>query len=140
MASDPCTDSEHCGWCFTKENIMPKGGRSPRQKGNRTEYEVVDALRAAGVAARRVPLSGSGSDKGDVAFSLHKPLLGEVKRRADGFSLIYRWLEDADVLFLRTDHKKMLAVLPLPLLLEIYAHVATCSDAKADPPPSDVVE
>ena len=64
------------------------GGRASRQKGNRVERALVHALREAGFAAERVPLSGSvgGRYLGDISV----PLLGldrtvEVKARAHGF-------------------------------------------------------
>ena len=73
------------------------GGRASRDKGNRTEREVVRVLQNAGIAGERVPLSGAahGSFGGDVSC----PVLGidqrlEVKCRSRGFQQIYGWLND----------------------------------------------
>lgn len=52
-------------------------GKSPRQKGDRLEREVVKVLTEAGIKAKRVPLSGSAKGyPGDIAVNL--PGLDEV--------------------------------------------------------------
>jgi Holliday junction resolvase len=52
-------------------------GKSPRQKGDRLERELVKLLEAAGIPAKRVPLSGSARGyPGDITATL--PGLGEV--------------------------------------------------------------
>jgi Holliday junction resolvase len=100
------------------------GGRASRQKGNRVERALVHALREAGFAAERVPLSGSvgGRYLGDISV----PLLGldrtvEVKARAHGFQQLYAWLEARDILIVRADRREPLVVLPLKLAAEIAA-------------------
>jgi hypothetical protein len=83
----------------------------PRQ-GPRIEREIVARHIAIGIKAERVPLSGSaryrgnGSDIDVYAFGPDAaPLVGEVKARANGesFTILERWLGDADLLFLRRD-------------------------------------
>jgi Holliday junction resolvase len=98
------------------------GGRSPRQKGNREERALVRFLQANGFAAERVPCSGSagGSYLGDLTL----PILGvdrcvEVKVRGNGFSQLYRWLADRDLLIVRADRCEPLVVVPLRLAIEI---------------------
>lgn len=98
------------------------GGRKSRDKGNRAERALVRALQDKGFAAERVPLSGSAGGKycGDLTI----PILGrdhvvEVKVRATGFSQLYTWLEDRDVLVVRADRREPLVVLPIKLAIEI---------------------
>jgi Holliday junction resolvase len=101
-----------------------RGGKAPREKGNRAERAIVKFLQGHGFAAERVPLSGSvgGSYEGDLTI----PILGadcvvEVKCRADGFKELYRWLIDRDILIVRADRREPLVVLPLKLAAKIAA-------------------
>jgi hypothetical protein len=82
-------------------------------------------LQNGGLAAERIPLSGSagGSFVGDLTV----PLLGadrvvEVKCRADGWRELYRWLEGRDLLVVKADRREPLVVLPLNLAAEIAAN------------------
>ena len=73
-------------------------GRRSRSKGARTERSIVNALQANGIAAVRVPLSGSvgGRFAGDIVLPLMgRDLCVEVKARADGFRELYCWLNRA---------------------------------------------
>jgi Holliday junction resolvase len=99
-----------------------RGGRASRQKGNRTERALVRYLQERGLAAERVPLSGSvrGRFGGDISV----PLLGvdrrvEVKVRGNGFARLYDWLEGNDFLIVRADRQEPLVVIPLKLAAEI---------------------
>jgi hypothetical protein len=97
-------------------------GRAPRQKGNRFETHLRDLLQAAGIAAERVPLSGSAG--GRYAGDLSVPLLGvdrvvEAKCRGTGFRQLYDWLEGRDLLIVRADRRQPLVVLPLTLAIAI---------------------
>jgi Holliday junction resolvase len=101
-----------------------KGGRKSRDKGNRAERAIVKFLQERGLAAERVPLSGSagGSYLGDLTV----PVIGvdrviEVKVRAKGFSQLYDWLIDRDILIVRADRSEPLVILPLKLAAEIAA-------------------
>ena len=73
-------------------------GRRSRSKGARTERGIVNALKASGIAAVRVPLSGAvgGRFGGDIVLPLMgRDLCVEVKARADGFRELYSWLDQA---------------------------------------------
>ncbi len=90
-------------------------GKSPRQKGDRLEREVVKLLEAAGIPAKRVPLSGSARGyPGDITATL--PGLGEAclecKSRKD-FKTLHAWLEHRDAVILKADRKEPLMVLRL---------------------------
>ena len=90
-------------------------GTSSKRKGNRAERELVRKLREMGLEAHRVPLSGSAEGyPGDVVISSgERELIGEVKRRKEGFKELYRWLEGKDILFLRADRREWLVVMRL---------------------------
>jgi len=98
-------------------------GRYERNKGIRAERQVVAILRELGLDARRVPLSGSAPHfKGDVQINTKAgKLLAEVKVRRNGFTSLYRWLDEsvADILIIKQDRKKFLAVLELDTLARI---------------------
>lgn len=99
-----------------------RGGRRPRDKGNRFERRLVAALQRAGIAAERVPLSGSAGGK--YAGDLSIPVLGidrrcECKARNNGFAQLYTWLAQRDLLIVRQDRREPLVVIPLKLAVEI---------------------
>jgi hypothetical protein len=99
-----------------------KGGRRPKAKGNRLERQLVDLLQRAGIAAERVPLSGSAGGK--YAGDLSIPVLGidrccECKARSKGFGQLYAWLDQRDLLIIRQDRREPLVVIPLKLAIEI---------------------
>lgn len=72
-----------------------------KRKGSGFEREVVEALKAAGLAAKRVPLSGAMAEyKGDVIVGDYRM---ECKRRKAGFKTHYGWLGDNDFLAFRDD-------------------------------------
>ena len=104
----------------------PSGGKAPRAKGDRFERAIVKLLQDKGLGAERVPLSGSagGSYVGDIGVScpcLGRDLVVEAKARADGFSQLYQWLQDRDVLVVKADRRDALVVIPLKLAVEILA-------------------
>lgn len=83
-----------------------------KAKGTGYETEIVKAHRALGIASRRQPMSGALADfPCDVQIA---GLLGECKRSRKQCTRLYNALEQggADILFVRDDHKKTLAVLP----------------------------
>ena len=93
-------------------------GKSQRDKGYRVENETRKKLEAHGLDAYRVPLSGGASIKGDVVIRKGDPLPAdegtlEIKARANGFKQIYKWLEDADALVLKSDRQRPLVVMDL---------------------------
>jgi hypothetical protein len=98
------------------------GGRAPKQKGTRTERRIVSLCQTGGLAAERIPLSGSvgGRFSGDISV----PLLGvdrtvEVKCRASGFAQLYGWLADNFALVVKRDRDAPLVVMRLSDALEI---------------------
>jgi Holliday junction resolvase len=95
-------------------------GRAPRRKGDRVERAVLADLKAAGLAVKRVPLSGSAAGyPGDLSVRLGgRDRCVEVKARAD-FKTLYGWLEDRDALILKADRKAPLVVLRLSDVLEL---------------------
>ena len=49
----------------------------------------------------------------------------EVKYRADGFNLLYRWLTDTQILAVRRKRKSWLIVIPVDVLLDLLDEAAT---------------
>ncbi len=97
-------------------------GRRSRDKGARAERSISNALRANGIAAVRVPLSGAtgGRFAGDIVLPLMgRDLCVEVKARADGFRELYSWLDQRDVLIVKADRQEPLVVVRLSLAAEI---------------------
>jgi hypothetical protein len=110
---------------------MP-GGKKSRDKGVRSERNLVRKLRELGIPARRVPLSGShpgepddliicDCDVGEKLDSGHAghaadasqcdvTKRAEVKVRAKGFKQIYRWIEGTQLLFIKNDGGDWLVV------------------------------
>jgi hypothetical protein len=98
------------------------GGARSRRKGARAEVALVNLLQAAGFSAEKVPLSGASHGRfgGDVSV----PLLGidrrvEVKVRADGFRELYKWINGADLLVVRSNHHPPLVILPMRFAIEV---------------------
>ena len=97
-------------------------GRRSRSKGVRTERSIVNALRASGIGAVRVPLSGAvgGRFAGDIVLPLMgRDLCVEVKARAGGFRELYCWLNGRDMLIVKADRQEPLVVLPMSLAAKI---------------------
>jgi len=102
-------------------------GRKSFRKGRQAEYEVKSILEQHGFKVQRVPLSGSTEfAKGDLVITkidkLGRPsetFLAEVKRRADGFKELYKFLEGRRLCFLRADRKGWLVVVRLADFLEM---------------------
>jgi Holliday junction resolvase len=97
-------------------------GRRSRSKGARTERSIVNALKASGIAAERVPLSGAcgGRFGGDIVLPLvGRELFVEVKARANGFRELYSCLNQRDVLIVKADRQEPLVVVRLSLAAEI---------------------
>ena len=98
-------------------------GRSPRQKGDRLERFIVNELRAAGIDAYRVPLSGAMRGfKGDIHIkSSTRNLTMEAKSRKAGFKFIYDSLGDNDLLCVRVDRDDPLVIMPLSTFTEVLS-------------------
>lgn len=91
------------------------GGKASRDKGSRFEREIVNLLKANGLDAYRIPLSGASAGfKGDIQIRLgDKRLTLEAKSRGSGFKFIYDSLEGSDALCLRADRQEALIVFRL---------------------------
>ncbi|WP_298966206.1 hypothetical protein [uncultured Roseibium sp.] len=99
-------------------------GKFSRDKGARFERDVVNILRAHGLRADRVPLSGAVDGFGkDVRLIDHNEvaLTVECKKRADGQKQIRKWIEEADLLVLGADRQEALVVLRLKDFCELQA-------------------
>ncbi len=96
-------------------------GRRSSQKGYRGEREAVKFFEAAGFKAKRRPISGGGSESlADVIVERDgEHFEVEVKRRKDGWRNFYKWLEHADILYLRADRKEPLIVLTKEAFLKL---------------------
>ena len=97
-------------------------GKFSRDKGYRVENNLrKQILTHENMECIRVPLSGGASIKGDLIFNKKggEKWQAEVKASADGFKNIYKWLTDVEILILKADNKKALAVLDLDDLLTL---------------------
>ena len=113
------------------------GGKGPRQKGDRFEREVVAFLQERGIAAERIPLSGSSPFGSFSGYDLNVPLLGqdlqaECKHSGGGFKTLYKWLAHGsnDFLIVRADRSAPLAVIPLELLSNLVTGTGYSSTKK----------
>lgn len=109
------------------------GGKASRRKGDKFERECVAIFQEFGIAAERVPLSGSagGSFSGDLTV----PILGidqrmEAKIRHNGFSQIRRWLAGNYALVYRADRSEPL----ITLRLADFAKLAIAADRNRGAP------
>jgi Holliday junction resolvase len=97
-------------------------GRRSRDKGARTERNIVNVLQAAGFAAVRVPLSGAvgGRFGGDIVLPVNgRDPKCEVKCRGDGFKRLYDWLDGHDVLIAKADRREPLVIMRLSQAADI---------------------
>jgi hypothetical protein len=96
------------------------GGRNPYRRGANAERRVVAALKAAGIWAARIPMSGAagGEFSGDISLRVSGCVyIGECKYRRDGFKTLETWLDGRDLLFLCRPRQQPLVVLPLSTLV-----------------------
>jgi hypothetical protein len=95
-------------------------GIRSRRKGSRVELEIVRLLQEHAIAAEKI--SRMYRRGPDCSF----PLLGrdrtiEVKARRNGFTELYRWIEPADFLVIKANHKKPLLVMRLAEAAQLAA-------------------
>lgn len=92
-------------------------GKMQRRKGGRVEREIVAALKAAGVPAERVPLSGGagGSFTGDVVVAGRWRAEVKSRKNGAGFKVLEDWLGSNDMLLLKRNRAEPLVVLPWSL-------------------------
>lgn len=96
-------------------------GKSQRDKGARAEREVVSLLRSHDIPAERVPLSGAAHYQGDGHdITVASRLKAEIKIRASGFSQIYQWLGENDLLMFRRDRDRWLVVMDLETFMREF--------------------
>ena len=84
-------------------------GARHRRKGDRGEREVAKYAQGRGIAAERIPLSGScgGRFNGDISVPLlSRDFIGEVKVRRNDVRRLYDWLVNRDLLFIRADWRE----------------------------------
>ena len=94
-----------CAW----RRDRPMSGRRSRSKGVRTERSIVALLRASGIAAERVPLSGAAGGRfaGDIVWAvLDRDLCVEVKCRGQDYRKLYSRLEKRDLLVVKADRQE----------------------------------
>ncbi|MHB1328629.1 MAG: hypothetical protein ACYC2K_10555 [Gemmatimonadales bacterium] len=109
-------------------------GAMSRRKGGRVEREIVNTLKAAGIPAERVPLSGAhgGSFAGDVVVA--KRWRSEVKARktGGGFKQLEKWLGANDMLILKRNNADPMVLLPWDLAKALLlAAIAVGPETKA---------
>jgi hypothetical protein len=100
-----------------------RGGRSPRRKGSGFEREVVALLQQLGLAAEKIPLSGSIKG-GRFDHDVSVPVRGidrriECKRRKRAFATISKMLSDNYALVVRDDHARPLVIMSLQTFGEL---------------------
>ena len=95
-------------------------GKKHRVKGDRVEREIVELHEDMEVHAERRPLSGASNFRGSshdldiYADDNLPPMVAEVKARKDGkgFTTIENWIKGYDLLFLKSNRKPPLVVMP----------------------------
>ena len=98
--------------------------RNRKIKGSRVAREIVNALKAAGIPAFRVPLSGAGAIYGDVKFGPGHKYTGEVKARKNGqgFAVLEKWMGDCDALILKRDRQQPMVCVSWELFTQLMGH------------------
>jgi Holliday junction resolvase len=106
----------------SKRGAMP--GKAPREKGKRLERLCVALLTAAGLDAKRVPLSGSARGfKGDVIVTAAGyELRFECKSRRKGFAFIYDAIGENDAAIIKTDREEPIVCIPLRRLARLIGN------------------
>lgn len=100
------------------------------------EREIAARLKAAGIPAERVPLSGGagGSFTGDVVIAGRWRAEVKARKSGSGFKTLEGWLGSNDLPVLRRNHGEPLVVLPWRLasaLMLLGVAMAPVEDDKA---------
>jgi hypothetical protein len=107
-------------------------GACHRRKGDRIEREIVALHRALGIHAERYPLSGASRFRNsghDIDLYINgpdaAPAVAEVKARKNGagWTIIERQLGSFDALFLKSNNRPPLVVLPWRVWTDLLAKV-----------------
>jgi hypothetical protein len=105
-----------------KEPKPPRNGRSCKRKGYGFEREFVNFMREGHLTCNRVPLSGSGLEKGDCTIHspcLERKLRGELKRRKALPAWIIHALGEHDFMAMREDRGETLVVIRASLFRDL---------------------
>jgi hypothetical protein len=99
-------------------------GRKSKSKGYRNEKKIEQTLQSEGIDAKRMPLSGGagGDFIGDIQIkgtALGEKVLAECKERNSGFKMIYDWLDDNTLLFIKQTRRDQLVVLRIEDLMRL---------------------
>lgn len=116
-------------------------GKPSRDKGARREREVVNALRALGIKAERVPLSGAahyqskGHDIDVYPHGCETPIVGEIKGRKKFPAWLRGWLADNDFLVMVEDQNgvgnaapERMVVLPWRMFVGFVSEGGQCDE------------
>ena len=91
-----------------------------KQKGDRFEYQMRDLALEFGLEAKKVPLSGASRDFKDDIY-IDGDHYECKSRKASPFTQIYNWLEGCSGLFVKSDRKEPLAIIPARDYVELLA-------------------
>jgi hypothetical protein len=126
-------------WPSPRETTL--SGAKHRQKGDRVERQIVEAIKKAGIHAERYPLSGSTAFRGsshdlDVyAFGKDEtPMTFESKARktGEGFGMLERWLGDYDGVFVKRNNALPRVYLSFEAFLSLLIGKWMCDAEVAD--------
>ena len=92
-----------------------------KQKGYRTEYNLVKRFQVAGIDAKRQVLSGALLDHPHDIKIKNPDMIVEVKARKNGagFKTLKKWMGSADALIMHEDHEESLVAIALPLFIDL---------------------
>ena len=92
-----------------------------KQKGYRTEYNLVKRFQVAGIDAKRQVLSGALPEYPHDIKINNPDMIVEVKARKNGagFKTLKRWMGSADALIMHEDHEESLVAIALPLFIDL---------------------
>ena len=92
-----------------------------KQKGYRTEYNLVKRFQVAGIDAKRQVLSGALPEHPHDIKIKNPDMIVEVKARKNGagFKTLKRWMGSADALIMHEDHEESLVAIALPLFIDL---------------------
>ena len=95
-------------------------GRASRRKGLDAERSLVRYLQSKGLSAEKTSRTGyRGTDLSVDLLGISRSI--ECKVRSHGFTQLYEWLANADMLVIRADRREPLVVLPMWLAAEVAA-------------------
>ena len=95
--------------------------RKSKQKGYRTEYNLVKRFQSNGLDAKRQVLSGALPEHPHDIKIKNPDLIVEVKARKNGagFKTLKRWIGSADALIMHEDHEESLVEISLPYFIDL---------------------